>query len=187
MIAAGPAQPGGERPNIAWQAAPIETAALRPAYGLIVAAASLHWMDWDAALPRFARHLAPGGALALVEEHSEPDPWNPDIFPLAQRYSMNKDFAFYNMATVAAELEKRGLFKLQGTHETPPMRFRQPVDDWVESFHARNGFSRDRLDPADAAAFDAAMRAAVLPHCPDGIVERRIAARIVWGVPLAPG
>jgi trans-aconitate methyltransferase len=184
MIAAGPTLPGGDRPNITWQAAPIETAVLRPAYTLIVAAASLHWMDWEAALPRFARHLVPGGVLATVEERPQPNSWDADLGPIAQRYSMNQDYSSYDMATVTAELERRGLFQLHGSYETPPMRFQQSIDDWVESFHARNGFSRDRMGRRAADACDAALRAAVLPYSPNGFIEQHIAARILWGAPL---
>jgi SAM-dependent methyltransferase len=180
MIVMGAALPGGDRPNITWQTSPVETAVLHPAYALIVAAASLHWMDWDIALPRFARHLAPGGVLAMVGEHHQSYPWDAELVPILSRYSLNQECASYN---VTIELERRKLFRLLGSHETPFMGFRQPIDDWVESFHARNGFSRDRMQPLAAQAFDAALRAAVLPYCPNGIVEQSIAARIVWGAP----
>src|SRR5215211_3687182 len=46
MIMTAQTLPGGDRSTIRWIAAPIETAPLRGPYALIVAAASLHWMDW---------------------------------------------------------------------------------------------------------------------------------------------
>lgn len=34
------------------------------------------------------------------------------------------------------------------------MLFRQPVTEWVESFYARNGLSRERMGLQSARAFD---------------------------------
>jgi len=184
MIATGPTLPGGDQPNITWQTAPLETAVLRPAYALIVAAASLHWMDWPVVLPRFARHLVPGAVLATVSEHHQPYPWDAALFPILSRYSLNQACAPFD---VIAALEQRQLFRKHGSHATSPMPFRQSIDDWVESFHARNGFSRDRMDPHAAQACDAALRAAVLPYCPHGFVEQSITAHITWGAPLDIG
>jgi trans-aconitate methyltransferase len=186
MIATGQTLPGGNRPNITWRAAPLETAPLHNAYALIVAAASLHWMDWEEILPRFASHLVPGGVLAIVEERAQANPWDTHLGPILHRYSMNRDFSPYDMTTIVAELEGRQLFQLRGSYETPPMRFQQSIDAWVESFHARNGFSRDRMVPQAAQACDAALRATILPYCPNGTIEHYITARILWGAPLAP-
>jgi len=181
MIRTARSLPGGNRTNIRWIAAPMESAPLHGPYALIVAAASLHWMDWERTLPRFAEHLAPDCMLAIVEDRTQPNRWDPTIGPILGRHSMNKDFAPYTMMTVVAELEQRQLFRLRGTYETAPITFRQPIDDWVESFHARNGFSRDRMDADAANTCDTELRMAIGPYCPDGVVEQSITARILWG------
>jgi SAM-dependent methyltransferase len=185
MIRTGRGLPGGDHANLRWQIAPVETAALHGPYALIVAAASLHWMDWGRTLPRFAAHLAPGGVLAVVSEVAQPNPWDAAVEPILGRYSMNRDYAPYTSVTVVAELERRGLFRLLGRHETAPVPFRQTVDGWVESFHARNGLSRDRMDAAAARACDAELRAAIAPYCPEQNVQQQIAARILWGTPVS--
>jgi SAM-dependent methyltransferase len=184
MVAAGKRLPGGDSGAIRWIAAPIETAPLDGPYALIVAAASLHWMDWGRTLPRFAALLAPGGTLALVEDVAQPNPWDEVVGPILARYSMNTDFVPYTMLTVAAELERRRLFQLRGTHTSAPAPFRQPIDEWVETFHARNGFSRDRMAAVAASACDAELRAAIGRFCPGGVVEQSIAARVIWGEPV---
>lgn len=183
MIMMGQTLPGGNRANIRWIVAPLETAPLRGPYALIVAAASLHWMDWERTLPRFAAYLAPNSVLAIVEEWVQPHPWDRVIRPILGRYSMNTDFTPYTIMTVVTELEQRQLFQLHGRYETAPVTFQQSLDAWVEAFHARNGFSRDRMDAGAARACDAELRTATRPYCPDGIVEQSIAARILWGVP----
>jgi SAM-dependent methyltransferase len=183
MIKTGQALPGSNRANIRWIAAPIETAPLPGPYALIVAAASLHWMDWERTLPRFAAYLAPNSVLAIVEDRAQPNPWDRAIGPILGRYSMNTDFAPYTMMTVVAELEQRQLFQLHRSYETAPMTFQQSIDAWAESFHTRNGFSRDRMDAGAASACDAKLRATIRPYCPDGIVEQSLTAQILWGVP----
>src|SRR5438445_698680 len=56
------------------------------------------------------------------------------------------------------------------------------VDVYIESFHGRAAFSRERMTPAEAAAFDAEVRALVSSFCQD-TVECEYAADVVWGKP----
>jgi SAM-dependent methyltransferase len=183
MIAMGQSLPGGNNPRITWQVSSLETASLTGPYALIVAAASLHWLDWEIVLPRFHTHLAPGAFLAIVEDQALPNPWDAQAGPILGQYSMNTDYSPYTMQTVIAELEELELFHQVGARETAPVSFRQPIAAWIESFHARNGFSRDRMPPATAAACDESLRQVITPFCPDGVVEQQIMTRIFWGTP----
>jgi hypothetical protein len=99
---------------------------------------------------------------------------------------MNYDFQPYTMLTVAADLQKRGLFQQVGVVETEPVVFRQPVAAWIESFHARNGFSRERMGKQSADEFDQKLRDVISRYCPDDEVEQQIAARVVYGRPAKP-
>lgn len=184
MITMAKTLPGGGRPNITWIVAPIETVPLSGRYSMIVAAASIHWMDWERVLPRFANHLVPQGWLALIEEIHTPNPWDRQAAPIIQHYSMNKDFVPYTMRGLSEELEQRNLFQLHGSYETATVPFQQPIDSYIQSFHARNGFSLDRMDSQAAAQFDQELRAVVEPFCPHGLVEQQISARILWGRPM---
>ncbi|MEZ4868290.1 MAG: class I SAM-dependent methyltransferase [Caldilineaceae bacterium] len=186
MIAAGKQMAYGADPRIHWIVGSIDEVAFNPPYALIVAAASLHWMPWAVTLPRFAQVLSKDGYLALVEVRSAPNAWNDALTPILAQYSMNQDFQPYNMLTVAAELQQQGLFRQLGVTETASIAFRQSITDWVEAFHATNGFSRDRMDIARAAEFDKHVRQIITKHCPNGMVEQQIGARIVFGKPLAP-
>lgn len=67
---------------------------------------------------------------------------------------------------------------------TKPILFTQPLEDYVESFHGRASFSRDRMTLANARAFDAEIRALVSPFCQEGRVALQIVSEIVWGKPL---
>ena len=133
-------------------------------------------------MTRFCEILTPGGHLAVVEEVLEPTPWS-DALGFIGEYSLNKDFQPYNMLTVTQELTARGLFQPVGIRTTAPVSFRQSVDEYVESFHARNGLSRDRMDANAASAFDRRLRELVSRHCPNGVVELQIRGRVIWGKP----
>lgn len=180
MLDAGRGLPGGDSPRIRWIHGYAEDAPLDPPYGLIVTAASLHWMDWDVVLPRFRDALAPGGALAIVNDGALPAPWDNALAGIIPRYSTNREFKPYDLI---AELERRHILQVQGRHTTTPVSFAQPIEHYVESFHARNGFSRDRMPPGSADAFDREVRRAVAPHCPDGLVRLQVVATITWGRP----
>ena len=182
MIMAGKALPGGDDPKLCWIQGAVEDAPLHPPYALIVAAASLHWMHWETVMTRFHNILTPGGHLAVVEDVTQPTPWS-DALGFISAYSMNKDFQPYNMLTVTQELVERGLFEPMGIKTTAPVPFRQSVDAYVESFHARNGLSRDRMDASAARAFDGQLQELVRRHCPNGVVELQIMGRVIWGTP----
>lgn len=182
MIAMGKTLPGGADPKLHWIQGAIEHAPLHPPYALIVAAASLHWMHWETVMPHFHAILTPGGFLAVVEVVTEPTPWS-DALGFINTYSMNKDFQPYNTITVTQELAAYGLFEQHGIKTTTPVPFCQSVDEYVESFHARNGLSRDRMDAQAASAFDQQLRELVREHCPSRVVELQISGRVIWGRP----
>jgi hypothetical protein len=140
-------------------------------------------MDWPVALPRLRDALVPGGYLAIVGRGAPPPPWAGELQRLIDRYSTNRDYQPYDLVE---ELEARGLFRKAGEHHTAPVPFRQSLDDYVESIHSRNGFSRDRMTPRAAAEFDAAVKTLVSRACPGGTVEMQVASTIVWGWPC-PG
>lgn len=182
MIEQGKRLPIGDHPRLRWICAPMEDAPLDPPYALITAGASLHWMDWQVVLPRFRQALTPRGMLAIIYDEALPLPWDDPLRSLIRRCSTNQKFQPYD---TIEELERRGLFTKVGEQRTAPVTFTQPIDDYIESFHARNGFSRERMSREMAAAFDNKLRKLLAEFCPDGNVTIQIMARIVWGRPQA--
>ncbi|MDQ3694751.1 MAG: class I SAM-dependent methyltransferase [Chloroflexota bacterium] len=180
MIAAGRALPGGDHPALTWLLGRAEDAPLGAPYGLITAASSLHWMEWEAVLPRFRDALSPGAVLAIVGQATSPNPWDAALQAVIDRYSTNRTYRPYHLVE---ELTQRGLFKELGRRSTEPVTFTQPVAEYVESFHARNGFSRDRMALDEATAFDAAVRSLVAPHVEAGSVTLTITGTVVRGMP----
>jgi len=139
--------------------------------------------DWDVVLPGISGALGAGAFLALVQGRALVGvAWEAALAELIPRYSTNQDYRRYDLV---AELARRGLFREMGRRATPRVAFRQSVDDYVESFHTRNGFSRQRMAGSTAAEFGDRLRALVSPHCPDGLVRGHTMASVVWGIPSA--
>ena len=180
MIETGKAQAGGNSPRLRWQLGRAEDAPLEPPYALITAGQSLHWMDWELVMPRLARMLTPRGYLAILHVDQAPNPWDADLRPLFPHFSTNKDFQPYDLLK---ELTTRHLFMPVGEQHTAAYSFVQPIEEYVESFHARNGLSRGRMSQEAAAEFDEAVRGLVTPFASDDRVELRIRGEVVWGLP----
>jgi hypothetical protein len=182
MIEQGKQLPNGDHPRLRWLQGPVEDVKLNPPYALVTAGECLHWMDWNVVLPRFHELLLPGGYLAIVERRTLPIAWYSALGEIIPRYSTNKDFQGFNMIEM---LEQHGLFQKVGEKETASVPFEQSVDDYIESFHSRNGFSRERMGPAMADAFDREAREILLKSFPDGVISLQAFACIVWGIPQA--
>jgi trans-aconitate methyltransferase len=179
MIETGKMLPNGDHPNLTWIESAIEKAPLAPPYALITAGQSLHWMDWYVVLPRFAEILTANGRLAILGLTYTPPPWQPALFALINRYSTNQDYQPYDLID---ELEKRHLFTVHGQQATEPFNFVQPIEQYIESWHARNGLSRDKMGE-QAAVFDQEAREIIVSHCQNGRIESEIVGHVTWGKP----
>lgn len=180
MIEQGKRLPHGDDAHLRWLHGRVEDVALDPPYALVTAGESLHWMDWNIVLPRFHEVLMPGGYLAIVEHDTLPDPWYAPLREIIAQYSTNKDFQYYNMIEA---LERHGLFQKVGQKMSAPVPFVQSLDDYIESYHSRNGFSRERMDPAMADAFDQEARKILLRSYGDGVLRLQVVGTVVWGLP----
>jgi SAM-dependent methyltransferase len=178
MIELGKRLPNGQHPHLHWLHGRVEDIALDPPYGLVTAGESIHWMDWSVVMPRFHHMLTAGSFLALVGHRSIPDPWSVlgDIIP---RY--RTDRYLYQ----PRDEREQGMFRQVGERLTRPYTFVQSIDDYVESYHSRAGFSRERMGRARADAFDRESRRLLLQSHPDGTITLQVAGHVVWGYPLA--
>jgi SAM-dependent methyltransferase len=179
MIEAGKRLPGGDDPRLRWIVGRAEDAPLDPPYALITAGDSLHWMDWPVLMPRLRAMLTVNGYLAVFENGQEPPPWQAELLPIIRRYSTLRDYTPFSLVD---ELVRRNLFTVRGTHTTAPVPFTQPIEDYIASFHGRSSFSLERMTPADAAAFDAAVRDLVRAYNPDAVTLSLVTG-IAWGKP----
>ena len=182
MIERGRRLPGGDSPSLTWIVGAAETASLNPPYSLISAGDSLHWMEWDVVLPRFAELLTADGVLAILGVGQLATPWHDALLSIIRRFSTVKDFQPIDLV---AELERRSLFQMIGTVATDPTPFTQPIDAYIASFHGRASFSRQRMGEDTANAFDADLRAVVSQYVTDE-VTLHVTSEVAWGRPLKP-
>ncbi len=184
MIETGKHLPNGDHPRLRWLYGRVEDVSLDPPYGLVTAGESLHWMDWKHVLPRFHALLTPGAYLAIIEQKTLPDPWTP-LRELIERYRTNKDGYQADAKTMLETLELHGLFQKVGDKVTASIPFTQAIDDYIESYHSRTGFSRERMGESRAAAFDQEAKETLLQIYSDGVISLQVATSIVWGLPQA--
>lgn len=186
MIEHGKRLPGGDHRRLTWIVGRAEDVALRPPYALATAGDSLHWMDWDVVLRRLAVVLSPGGSLAIISVDGkvsmEDQELHQGVIDLIRRFTTYNEWR--PDFDLVAELKRRGLFDEHGRTETQAVPFRQSVDEYVESFHARASLSWERMKREDADGFDHAMRQLVVQRVGD-VVEQSVRATIVWGKPMA--
>jgi SAM-dependent methyltransferase len=181
MIAKGQTLPDGDHPRLRWLHGAIEDVALSPPYALITAGQSLHWMDWEMVFDRFRQLLTADGFLAIVEYDIAAAAWNGELIEIINHYSTNREYRPYNLIE---ELTQRSLFEQHGEKQTKPVVLEQTIDAYVESFHARNGFSRNRMSQQAADEFDASAKRLISTCCPDGKVRLQMVGKVIWGVPL---
>src|SRR5262249_43283686 len=79
-------------PNVTWIHARIEEAELSPPYALAVCGDSIHWFDWERALPRLAELLADDAQLAVVQRDWTPEALWPILAPVYRRHSWNSHY-----------------------------------------------------------------------------------------------
>ncbi len=138
MIEQGKQLPNGNHPRLQWFEGRIEEVQLRPPYALVTAGESVHWMDWKIVMPRFAEVLMDGAYLALVEKQTIPDPWSL-LGEILAHYRTDR------YTSQSHDMQEQRLFQFMGESTTEPLLFTQSVDDVVESYHSRAGFSRERM------------------------------------------
>jgi len=172
--------PRGDAPNLDWIEGPVENTPLNPPYALITAGDSLHWMDWHTVLPRFVDLLTPNGYLVILTVKTLPVAWESGLLSVIKQYSTNQA---YQPTNLIRELEQRHLFSVHGHTKTEPEPFSQSVEDYIESFHGRASFSRQRMSVTASAEFDQTIRT-LLRETGRDAVQLSIVADVTWGIPL---
>ena len=147
--------PGAEQ--VRWVHGGIETAVLDPPYALVVAGDSVHWFDWDVALPRIF-DLAPRFAVVSRNWFRGDDAVAERLRPVWARHSWNTDF---RPLDPVAELERRGMLRVVERFESETEPWWPTPDEVVALHFSQSGFARERL--ADPTAFERELREALGP------------------------
>jgi SAM-dependent methyltransferase len=179
--------PGAANAKIRWIHAAIEDTPLEPPYGLIVAASSIHWMDLDRTLPRFADALADGAMLAVLDGDAPVDaPWEREetefmIEFVTVREGQRPKWWKTVRERFAEPVLVHPQFESFGHRITAPAAFSQSIDDYLRCQHSRATWSEDHLGEKASAEFDVAMTAILNRYARDGMLTFNVQTRIEWG------
>ncbi|KAK3187296.1 hypothetical protein K4F52_003927 [Lecanicillium sp. MT-2017a] len=169
--------------NIQWIHESAESFAGQGPYALITAGQSLHWMDWETALPKMAAMLTSNGVLAITTVLFQPrPPWQDGYTAIVKKYS--NDPAYRSM-NISEELESAGLFRTIGLRRTAPMLFKQTVMDYIESQHGRSSLSLDAMTKSGAEGFKQEMWNLLQPYATDDVLSFHVVGEVVWGRPMS--
>ena len=173
--------------NIKWMQCLAEEADFSDrTFDLIIAAASIHWMDHSLLFPKLLRHVSDEHVVAVVQgDEAHQPPWmnawddflGKWIYQLTGvRYEPNsKQSAF------AKKMERhKDWLNLEG-EASFEHNFSQKVDDFI-----RCQFSRDTFAPSKLGSriqeFSEELRQVVSPHADDeDILTYRVQSRLEWG------
>ena len=181
MIELGRSLPGGDATNVRWFVGRVEEVALPGPYALALAGDSIHWFDWDVALPRVAELLELEAVLAIVRRDWLRDGRLRDVLgPVYRRHSWNDEFEPLDPET---ELARRGLFVRSGEHASAACPWRPTLDEIVDVHYSTSGFAPSQL--SDRGRFETDLRQAVEATlvARDGRYDLDVAATVVWGRP----
>jgi SAM-dependent methyltransferase len=187
MLRVARALPGASSAKVRWIHAAIEDAPLDPPYGLIVAGLSIHWMDLERTIPRFADALADGAMLAVLDGDAPVDaPWEREetafmIDFIAAHEGRPRSWWKTMRERLAEPLLVHPRFEPVGHRITAPVTFSQSVEDYLQCQHSRATWSEDHLGKTATAEFDAAMTAILNRYARDGTLTFEVQTRIEWG------
>ena len=187
MLRVARASPMAASSKIRWIHAGIEDAPLDPPYGLIVAASSIHWMDLERTLPRFADDLADGAMLAVLDGDAPVDaPWEREetafmIDFVAAREGQRPKWWKTARERFLEPVLVHPRFESLGHRVTAPVEFSQNIPDYLRCQHSRATWSEEHLGEKASAEFDAAMTAILNGYTREGMLTFNVQTRIEWG------
>jgi trans-aconitate methyltransferase len=187
MLRVAQSMPKAGDPKIRWVRSKIEDAELHPPYGLIVAGASIHWMDLDRTLARFGDALAPGAFLAVLEGDAPViPPWEHDekafMIDFVERISGRRPDWWKTMSEGLREpvlVDSR--FHSAGYRITAPVEVTQSIEDYLRCQHSRATWSEDHLGDESTREFDRELSSLLTRQATNGVLTYHVQTRIEWG------
>jgi len=172
----------GSNQNIEWINTRAEDAQLGDSLDLVVAGASIHWMDPAQIFPKLAVAMTDCGVMAIVSGDGPAqspwiESWHGTIVEWVGHMGGTWNDAAHQSRTTAHE----PWFETIGT-ATFTASVVQPVEDLIDAEHSRATWARSKMG-ARADEFDADLRAVPSPFANDGKVEFDVRSSLKWGRP----
>lgn len=180
MLQLGRSLPAGPLSNIQWMRAKAEEASLAGPIDLIVAGASIHWMNPAVVFPKLAGALSSAGVMAIVGGDGPADApwlgaWNATIIEWVGRMGDVWNGAAHRGRVTAHEpwFEEIG-------RESFCDQATATIENLIEAEHSRATWARSKMG-GRAIAFDADLRGVLAPHAIRGEVTFGIQSVLKWG------
>ena len=184
MLATGRELDQGRHRNVRWVQATAEALPIPTPCDLIVAGASIHWMDHAIVFPKLAAALGRDGVFAIVDGDGPHEaPWKAGYLALLARWVGRMGGVFGDPAFRARMTAHEAWIGIIG-RETFAATVQQDVEAFIESEHSRATWARAKMGAELADRFDADLRDLLTPHARHGQIEFQTLSTIVWGHPV---
>lgn len=182
MLRLGRELDDGANANIRWIESLAEDAPLEGPVDLVVAGASLHWMDAPRLFPKLADVMAKGGVMAIVDGDGPAQaPWIEAWRQVTVDWVGRMGGVWNGEAHRARTTAHEPWFEALGS-EVFSAVVRQPIEELIDAEHSRATWARAKMGNL-AASFDEDLRRVLAPYAQDGAVVFTVESRLVWGRP----
>ena len=155
-------------------------------FDLVVAAASIHWMDHPVLFPRLASVVHADHVFAVVDGDGafEP-PWQSEWDEFLRRWIYALTGESYEPARTDGPFMIRmtrykDWIDVAGETDVMSEPIVQNVDDFIACQHSRDTFAPSKLG-ALRGQFDAELASLLAPYATDGSIGYRVRTRLTWG------
>jgi SAM-dependent methyltransferase len=182
MIALGQSLEYGRARNLHWIVGFAEDTDITDRPDLIVAAASIHWMDHERLFPRLKTYAATDHRMAVISGDTPYQPaWEADWQSfLAKWVPAITNEAFDPVAKGESWSSYKAFLDIESTEHVLSAPFEQSVEDFIACQHSRDTFAPSRL--ADRmGAFDAELGEMLAPYAREGKLDFTVRTKLVWG------
>lgn len=182
MLELGRSLPGGVAPNVTWIPGRAEEADLPHApYSLILAAASIHWMDQPRLFDRLLR-LTPNSVVAVVDgDAAHEPPWQDAWHEFMSRWVPRLTGQTFGAKAFEQDMRRfTDHIDILGEEHFDSERIEQPVADFIACQHSRKTFTYRRLGCL-GDVFDSELADLLTPCSQDGILTFTVRTQLTWG------
>jgi SAM-dependent methyltransferase len=182
MIALGRSLPDGQVPNLHWINSLAEEAPLGDwRFDLTVAAASIHWMDWELLFPKLLAHATRGHVFATIsgDDAFEP-PWDADWKRFLGMWVPEVTGVPFDESLREAIWGGYRRHMDVGGSQYFSAPVEQSVEDFIKCQHSRDTWAYSRLG-SRTEAFDAELAELLHDHAVDGQLTYTVRTLVTWG------
>ena len=184
MIELGRELDGRSHANIKWVLSSAEAVPLDEPCDLVVAAASIAWMDHYVVFPRLATALCPNRWMAVIRgDDAYNPPWKEAWRDLLEHW-LTEMGEVYDPAYSARGKDYQVWMEVEGEQRFTS-RYRQRLEDFIACQHSRAAWTRTRMGPKREVEFGRDIRNLLTPYLDEGFLHYNVESSVVWGRPLA--